>query len=158
MHYSQAPQFYAMPNLVLIQQKSFACVCTWIVEARSHRVLCFLAGLWTINIFDLALTLIAYRQGLLHETNPIALTILERGPEAVCLFKCVLVAIGSVILFHYRRRLLAEFTAAGLLLIYTLVAVQWKWCYELYELAHTGGVSNSDLMRVGAWASDLPVL
>ena len=145
-----------MPELLVSRQGTLTRTWTWIVEARSHRVLCLLAGLWLINVFDLILTLISYREGLLHEANPVAAVVLARGPGAVCFFKCVLVAIGSFILIRYRRRMLAEFTAASLLIIYAVVAVQWKWCYELYELAHTGSVSNSDLVQVGAWATGAP--
>ncbi|MFH0981222.1 MAG: DUF5658 family protein [Planctomycetota bacterium] len=156
MDYRRVPQPCVTPELVGTQQGFLAQAWTWIVEARSHRMLCLLAGLWTINLFDLVLTLIAYRQGLLCEANPVAAFLLARGPTAVCLFKGTLVALGSAILIRYRRRPSAEFSAAGLLIIYALVAVQWKWCYELYELAHTGNVSNAELAGVGAWTTDLP--
>ncbi|MCP4594529.1 MAG: hypothetical protein GY842_27675 [bacterium] len=154
--YSGAHQPYAIPDLLVMRQGWLARILAWAVEARSHRVLCLLAGLWVINVFDLMLTLIAARQGLLHESNPVAAFILTRGPQAVCFYKCVLVAGGSVILIRYRRRLLAEFTAAAMLTVYALVAVRWKWCYELYELANTGGVSSNELQDVGTWASEIP--
>ena len=146
----------AIPELLASRQGTLARTWTWIVAARSHRVLCLLAGLWVINVFDLILTRISYREGLLHEANPVAAVVLARGPGAVCFFKCVLVAIGSFILIRYRRRMLAEFTAASLLIIYAVVAVQWKWCYELYELAHTGSITNADLVQAGVWAAKAP--
>lgn len=130
----------------------------WIVAARSHRVVCLLAGLWLINLFDLILTLLAHRGGMLQEVNPLAEFLLRHGPGAVCLYKVGLVAVGSGILFYYRRRLLAELTASTLLLVYALVAVQWKWCYELYEISQTGGTSNADIARIGAWTVGVPTL
>ena len=156
MDYGRTFQPYAIPELLVMQQTVFVRAWRWVVKARSHRVLCLLAGLWVINLFDLILTLISYQQGLLQEANPVAAFILARGPKAVCFYKAVLVFGGSAILIHYRRRLVAEFTAAALLVVYALVAVQWKWCYELYELMHTNNISSSELTQVGAWANDLP--
>lgn len=156
MHYTRAPQPYAIPNLLVVRRGLIARACTWVSEARAHRVLCLLAGLWVISLFDLALTVISHREGLLHEANPVAAFVLARGPTAVFIYKAVLVAIGSTILICYRRRLLAEFTAAALLIVYAVVAVRWKWCYELYELAHTNHIADSELSQVGAWAQDLP--
>ena len=44
----------------------------WVVGARPHRVICLVMGIWLINGFDLALTLLAHEQGLLEEQNPVA--------------------------------------------------------------------------------------
>ncbi len=156
MHYARAPQPCAIPELLVMRRGVMARIWTWISEARAHRVLCLLAGLWVISLFDLALTIISHRGGLLCEANPVAAFMLTRGPAAVFLYKGVLVAIGSAILIRYRRRLLAEFTAAALLIVYVVVAVHWKWCYELYELAHTNHIADSELTQVGSWAQDLP--
>lgn len=156
MDCSRATQPYAIPKLLTTRRNVFARAWNWGVASRSHRVLCFLAGLWIINIFDLVLTLMADRQGLLHEANPLAAFVLARGPGAVCFYKAVLVAGGSAILIRYRRRLLAEFTAASLLVIYAMVAVRWKWCYQLYELTNTNNILNSELTRVGTWTTEVP--
>jgi hypothetical protein len=153
----RAPQSSAAPELLTFGQPGISRAWHWIAEARSHRVLCFLVGLWLINLFDLALTLISHRQGLLQEANPVAAFMLTYGADAVCFFKCVLVVVGSAILYHYRRRLVAEFSAATLLVVYALVAVQWKWCYELYELSHTGNVSNAEITGVGTWVTEIPI-
>ena len=138
------------------RQGVFADVWSWLAKSRGHRVLCLVLGLWTVNLFDLVLTLTAHRQGLLHEANPIAAVLLSRGPQAVCLFKFCLVAAGSIILIRYRRHLSAELAAGSLLAVYALVAVQWKWCYELYVLAHTSDATNSELAEMGSWALELP--
>jgi hypothetical protein len=96
-------------------------------------VLCILTGLWLISAFDLTLTMLAHNNKLLHESNPIAARVLTQGPEALCAYKVVLVTGGTLILVVYRRRLVAELASALMLVVYTLVAVQWKLCYEMYE-------------------------
>ena len=149
---------YAIPELALRGRGVPARVWDWFAQSRSHRVWCLVGGLWLINLFDLALTLLAHRAGMLSEVNPVAAFLLRQGPALVCLYKVVLVALGSGILIYYRRRLLAELTACTVLLVYSLVSVQWKWCYEMYELTHTGGTSNSDLARVGQWVGGVPTL
>ena len=121
----------------------------WLVAARSHRVICLLAGMWLINLFDVVLTVLAHRQGMLHELNPIAERLLLHGPWAVLTYKLALVASASAVLVTYRTRFLAEMAATGLLLIYALVAVQWRLCYELYVLTHTGDLSVSQIDAVG---------
>jgi Domain of unknown function (DUF5658) len=114
----------------------------WVVAARSHRVICLIGGLWLIGAFDVVLTLLAYRQGLLDESNPIARLLLAYGPHVVLLYKILLVSFASVVLIIYRRKFLAEIAAGGMLFIYTIVAVQWRLCYELYFITHTVSVST----------------
>ena len=36
-----------------------------------------------------------------------------------------------------------------MLLIYAIVAAQWRLCYELYMLTHTGNVPISEIDAVG---------
>ena len=121
------------------------------MDSRARRVLFFLAGLWAINVVDLALTLYSSRGGLLYEANPLAAFILARGPAALCLYKGVLVAGGSSVLVRYRRRRLIELTAVALLVVYLLVAVQWATCYDVYELMVSGHFTDAELCRIGGW-------
>jgi len=130
----------------------------WVTASRAHRVICILAGLWLINIFDLMLTLLAHAQGVLDESNPIARFILPLGPIAVGVFKLGLVGGSSVVLIRYRRRLISEATAAAMFLIYAGVAVRWKLCYEMYALSTTVTISPDDLERLEAWSSGIPIL
>ncbi len=44
----------------------------WVAEARSHRVICLVLGIWLLNGFDLAFTILSHEQGVLHEENPVA--------------------------------------------------------------------------------------
>jgi hypothetical protein len=130
----------------------------WLVGARSHRVICILVGLWVINIFDLVLTTLAYRQGLLHELNPIARKLLPLGPVVLAVFKAFLVGGSSVVLVRYRSRLIAEITAAAALVVYAAVAVRWRICYELYSLSATGTLTKSELDQFDSWLSTIPIL
>lgn len=117
----------------------------WFVGARSHRVVCLLGGLWLINGFDVALTVIAQSQGVLEEANPIARRILLLNPIAILLYKVVLVSFASAVLMKYRSRLMSEVAAGGMLFIYTLVAIQWRLCYELYMLMHRGNIRAGEI-------------
>lgn len=120
----------------------------WVVQARSHRVLCLLSGLWLINGFDVVLTVLAHRQGMLHESNPIAAQLLPLGAFALLVYKVILVTFASTVLIIYRSRLIAEIAATGTLLIYTLVALQWRLCYEMYVLSNTGNPHIDDIEAV----------
>ncbi len=121
----------------------------WFVNARSHRVICLVIGLWMINGFDVVLTVLAHQQGMLAETNPIAEKLLAHSPVMVAVFKATLVTFASTVLIVYRRKFLAEIAAAGMLFIYTIVAVQWRLCYELYMLTHIGDVPVHEIDAVG---------
>ncbi len=103
-----------------------------VVAARSQRVICLLIGLCIINAFDAVLTVLAHGQGMLDESNPIALRLLALGPSAILIYKLVLVGFASTILLIQRRQLLSELAATGMLLVYILVAIRWQSCYELY--------------------------
>jgi Domain of unknown function (DUF5658) len=107
-----------------------------------------LAGLWLINGFDVVLTVLAYHQGMLDETNPIARHLLTHSPNVVLAYKVALVSFASIILIVYRTRFLAELAAGGMLFVYTLVAIRWRLCYELYLLTHVGGIRSSEIDAV----------
>ena len=130
----------------------------WATASRSHRVICVLAGLWLINLFDLMLTVLAHAQGVLDESNPVARYILPFGPTALAAFKIALVGGGSAVLFRYRRRLIAEVTSISMFLVYACVAVRWKLCYEMYSLSTTANVTPADLEQLDAWSSGIPLL
>ena len=104
----------------------------WFIAARSHRVLCMLAGLWLINLFDLMLTVMAHAQG-------------------------VLVAGASAVLIRYRKRFISEVSAALMLTVYAGVAVRWKLCYDLYTAA-SGPIHSSELEFLNSWVSSVPIL
>ncbi len=107
----------------------------WAVRARSHRVICLVAGIWLLNAFDLMLTLLAQEQGLLHEENPFGRHMLGYGTESIVLFKIGLVLIGSFPLLRFRTARITELAAFLILIAYALLAVHWSQCYELYALA-----------------------
>lgn len=128
----------------------------WMSRLRAHRVLLLLIGLWIINAFDLVLTGIAQSNGLLVESNPIAARVLPFGYLAIVVYKTVLVAVGSAALLSIRRRPIAEVTAAVMLAVYSLVAFQWKLCFDVYDLTHSSTVGSADLTAVGGWMDYIP--
>lgn len=138
----------AIPKLAREGKPAFNRFVEWVVDARSHRVLCLLMGLWLINGFDVALTVIANHQGMLDESNPIARRLLLQSPYAVLAYKVILVTFASVVLMAHRTRLMSEIAAAGMLVIYTIVALQWRLCYELYILTHVGDIRTLDIDAV----------
>ncbi|HEY3244371.1 MAG TPA: DUF5658 family protein [Phycisphaerae bacterium] len=118
----------------------------WFASARSHRVMCAVAGLCLISGFDLALTILAHAQGLLQEINPIAARILPHGPAALLAYKLSLLMVGSAILIRYRRLVICELAAFSLLAVYVLLAFQWKLCYDMYAITvnQSGGLDLAD--------------
>jgi len=104
----------------------------WLTDARSHRVVCLVTGLWVLNSFDLVLTVTAYRQGLLHEMNPVAARMLSEGEVFLVLYKFGLLAISSYLLLKLRRERIAELAAMLALIVYAMVAVHWQDCYDVY--------------------------
>ena len=126
-------------------------------SGRSRRVLFLLAGVWLLNLFDLALTLLASSDGMLHEENPIARALLH-SPAALLAFKLTLVAAATAVLFNFRRFRCAEIGCTFALVIYAGVAVQWKLCYDLYDISHTAAASQADLNEVDSFMNLVPVL
>ncbi len=122
----------------------------WVVEARSHRVICLVGGIWLLNAFDLAFTLLSHEQGLLHEQNPVAKQMLEKGELSVMLYKIGLVLIGSYPLLRFRTARIAEMAAFVVLIAYAALAIRWSECYELYGLTFSNTASYADLTAVGA--------
>jgi len=107
----------------------------WAVRARSHRVICLIAGIWMLNAFDLILTILAQEQGLLQEQNPFGRYMLGYGTASVVLFKVGLVLVGSYPLLRFRTARITELATFFILVAYAMLAVHWSQCYELYALA-----------------------
>jgi len=120
----------------------------WVADARSHRVICLVAGIWLFNAFDLMLTVLAHQQGLLQEENPIARHLLEMGIPSVVLFKIGLVLIGSYPLLRFRRARITELGTLVILVAYALLAVHWSECYELYTLAGTNDIEFAGVVEM----------
>ncbi|UCG15861.1 MAG: PD40 domain-containing protein [Phycisphaerales bacterium] len=106
----------------------------WWELTRSQRTLCLLAGLWLFSGLDLCMSISAWRNGLLDsvtECNPFAALMIPFGPWALLAYKLVLTVAGSLTLVIYRRRRIAELTSAAVLIVYALVAFEWKLFYGI---------------------------
>jgi hypothetical protein len=104
-------------------------------EARSHRVICLVLGVWLLNGFDLAFTILAHQHGLLHEENPLARRMLSHGTTSIVLFKIGLVLIGSYPILRFRMRRISELAAVLVLAAYVMLAIRWSTCVDLYSAA-----------------------
>ena len=120
----------------------------WVADARSHRVICLVAGIWLINAFDLMLTVLAHQQGLLQEENPIARHLLQKGVPSIVLFKIGLVLIGSYPLLRFRRARITELGTLVILVAYALLAVHWSECYELYSVTATNDIQLAEMVEM----------
>ena len=109
----------------------------WVAASRAHRVICLIMGIWLINGFDLALTLLSAHDGLLVELNPIARHMLERGALPLILYKVGLVLIGTYPLLRFRHARIAELGALTCLALYAMLAVHWNDCYAVFTLSET---------------------
>lgn len=114
------------------------------LSARSRRVALFVFAICVINFFDLVLTMRAHGDGMLHEENPIARSILEIGPMALLIFKMTVIAGAGYVLFSLRRHRCAEIACVLVLVAYIGVAVRWRICYAFYD------------MSTVAWQEDAP--
>ncbi len=117
----------------------------WAVSARSHRIICLVLGIWLFNAFDLAFTVLSHQQGMLHEENPLARFMLERGIASIVLFKTGLVLIGSYPLLRFRTTRIAELAAYLIFAAYVLLAIRWSVCYELYAFTAPGDTNLADI-------------
>ncbi len=121
----------------------------WIVEARSHRVILLVMGIWLLNGFDLIFTILAHQQGMLQEENPIARLMLSYGTPSIVLFKIGLVLIGSYPLLRFRTARITELGALVILVAYALLAVHWSECYELYAASISHDPNLAELNVLG---------
>jgi hypothetical protein len=117
----------------------------WAVEARSHRVILLVLGIWLLNAFDLAFTIIANQQGMLHEENPVARHILGYGTPSIVLFKIGLVLTGSYPLLRFRTARVTELGAIVILVAYAFLAMHWSECVELYAITISHGPNVADI-------------
>lgn len=141
MHEPFMTEAVAIAEPELAQRPRFDEYLDWWVATRPRRVLFVLVALWLINAFDIVLTVAAHQQGLLNESNPIAARLLVLSPMALLVYKLAMVAFSSTVLLIHRRLLLAEIAATGTMVIYAIVAVRWRLCYELYDLTfYTSGM------------------
>lgn len=118
---------------------------SWISEARSHRVICLVCGIWLLNFFDLAFTLLSHQQGVLQEQNPLARQMLQNGAASIALYKVGLVLIGTYPLLKFRTARIAEMASMVVLLAYATLSIRWSACYDLYVAAFSGDMSVADL-------------
>ncbi len=125
----------------------------WVVEARSHRVICLVLGIWILNGFDLAFTVLSHDQGLLHEENPLARHMLAYGTASIVLYKIGLVLIGSYPLLRFRTARITEMGAFVILIAYGLLGIHWAQCYDLYTFT---ALHNVELARTHALSSFVP--
>ena len=102
-------------------------------------------GIWLFNAFDLAFTILAHQQGLLHEENPLARYMLRYGNGSVVLFKMGFVLIGSYPLLRFRSARITELATFLILIAYALLAVHWAECYELYSFTATSSIAMIDI-------------
>ncbi|MGB0716096.1 MAG: DUF5658 family protein [Phycisphaerae bacterium] len=117
----------------------------WIAASRSHRVLSLVAAIWCLNWFDLVLTILSYRHGMLHEQNPVARQLLEHGELSILLYKVGLVLIGSYPLLRFRTSRITELGALVILGSYALLAFRWSACVEVYVLSICEPVSMAEI-------------
>ncbi len=122
-----------VPNLCSQEAENpFQRLINWVAEARSHRVICLVLGIWLLNGFDLTFTILSHEQGVLHEENPVARHMLEQGTASMVLFKIGLVLIGSYPLLRFRRARVTELGSYVILAAYAFLAFRWSTCFELY--------------------------
>jgi hypothetical protein len=100
--------------------------------------------------------LFSHHHGLLDESNPIAARVLHLGPGMLMLYKMILVVGGSASLLIYRKRFIAEFASAALLVIYSMVAVRWTLCVDIYEVTCANVSEFIDHSPPTGWVSFLP--
>lgn len=125
---------YESPVRLWLQRAS-----EWLADARAHRVICLVVGIWILNAFDLSLTILAHNLGVLYEENPIAVGFLRDGTFAIMLFKIGLVLLGTYPFLRFRRTRIAELGSLVVMIVYAFLAVRWSACYELYTYSINSG-------------------
>lgn len=112
------------------------------LSARGRRVALFVLAISLISVFDLVLTMRAHADGMLHEENPIARTVLELGPIALLVFKMSMIAGAGYVLFSLRRHRCTELACVLVLIAHFGVAVRWRICYAYYDIATVAWQDN----------------
>jgi len=140
------------PSTLAAESPWSARVLDWAVDARSHRVILLVLGIWLLNAFDLTFTILAYQQGMLHEENPLARHVLSRGTPSIVLFKIGLVLIGSYPLLRFRTARVTELGTIVILVAYAFLAMHWSECLELYAVTISHGPNVTDLASMNGFS------
>jgi len=126
-----------------------ACWLDWLAESRAHRVICLLMGIWLLNGFDLAFTILSHEQGVLHEENPFARHMLQFGTVSIILYKIGMVLVGSYPLLRFRAARITELGTLVILAAYAFLAFRWSVCYELYSFTATNTLNMAEITTAG---------
>jgi hypothetical protein len=147
-----APSVVPGPGRTVAAPTWSARVLEWAVEARSHRVILLVLGIWLLNAFDLAFTVLAFQQGMLHEENPVARYMLSHGISSIMLFKIGLVLVGSYPLLRFRTARVTELGSMVILIAYAMLAMHWSECVELYSITISQGANIAELAQLNGFA------
>ena len=102
-------------------------------------------GIWLLNGFDLAFTIISNQHGLFEEENPLARQMLDQGIASIILYKIGLVLIGSYPLLRFRTARITELGTLVILLTSALLAFRWSTCFELYTLSLSNSLNITEI-------------
>ena len=125
---------------------------------RARRVLIFLSGIWILSLFDLLMTVRAEADGVLNECNPLATYMLTLGVPALLAFKLVPLLGASFLFVRFRHRCCTEVGVLVALFAYAVVAVQWKLCYQMYEIVIVGNCTPASFDYIDAIIRNVPTL
>lgn len=93
--------------------------------ATDRRLAWLLLAAWIINLFDLGLTMFAWRQNLMVELNPLAARVLPHGTTAIVAYKLGLLIIGTATLWYCRRHWATE--PAVWIYVILCIALSFWW-------------------------------
>ncbi len=99
---------------------------------RERRMLWLLAVIWVLSGFDLGFTLVARSLGMLDELNPVAAFLIDlHSDRAMVVYKLLLMAAGTILLWRYRHHSAAEWSTWLVALAYVALALRWQaWYYD----------------------------
>ena len=82
--------------------------------------------IWLLSLIDLLFTIWANRFTHFREANPLAKLLLRHGMYgALSVFKIVLTALGTALIYINRKYHKTEFVLWGMLIFYLLLMVKW---------------------------------
>ncbi len=111
-----------------------------LLAGRLRRIVMLLIGVWALNAADLAFTLIEANSSHFIELNPIAANLLGGPPYFLVAYKLCLLALGTTILFCFRRHAVSELGCWFLLATCTYVLVRWYAYYHYLLEGEFNGV------------------
>jgi hypothetical protein len=94
--------------------------------AAHRRLAWLLVAAWIVNLFDLGLTMLAWRQNLMVELNPLAAQVLPHGPAAIVAYKLVLLLVGTASLWYCRRHWATEPAVWAYVLLCIGLSFWWR--------------------------------